>query len=56
MKLGPVTKLNKKNMATSKKVNDDVMSANCDVIVLFPIYSQFAVIRNPNSGVIVYET
>ena len=35
MKLGPVTKLGKRNKITLKKVDDDVMSANCDVIVLF---------------------
>ena len=38
IKLGPVTKLGKRNKATSKKFDDDVMSANCDVIVIFPIY------------------
>ena len=35
MKLGPVTKLDKENKTTSKRFDDDVMSANCDVIV-FP--------------------
>ena len=44
MKLGPVPKLDKKNTATSKKIDDDVMSANCDAIVFIPIYGQFAVI------------
>ena len=38
MKLGPVTKLNKKNKTTSKKFDDDVMPANCDMIAIFPIY------------------
>ena len=37
MKLGPVTTNDKRNEMTSKKVDDDVMSANCDVIVIFPI-------------------
>ena len=37
MKLGPVTKLDKRNK-TSKNIDNDVMSANCDVIVIFPIY------------------
>ena len=41
MKLGPVTKLNKRNKTMSKKFDDDVMSENCDVIVIFPIYGQF---------------
>ena len=38
MKLGPVTKLDKKNMAMLKKFDDYIMSANCDVIVIFPIF------------------
>ena len=29
MKLGPVTKLDKRNKITSKKFDDEVMSANC---------------------------
>ena len=56
MKLGSVIKLDKKNTETSKKFDDDVMSANCDVIVIFPIYGQFALIRKPDSGGIVYKT
>ena len=36
MKLGPVNKVDKRIMATSKMSDDDVTSANCDVIV-FPI-------------------
>ena len=52
MKLKPVTKFDKEKFAkektaTSKKFNDDVMSTNCDVIVFFLIYDQFAVIRKP---------
>ena len=35
MKLGPVTKLDKRITKTSKKYGDDVMSVNCDVIVIF---------------------
>ena len=38
MTLRPVTKLDKRNMTMSKNFDDDVMSANCDVIVFFPIY------------------
>ena len=37
MKLGPVTKLDKRNEATSKNFDDNVMSGNCDVIVVFGI-------------------
>ena len=35
MKLGPVTKLDKRNTATSEKPDADVLSANDDVIVTF---------------------
>ena len=41
MELGPVTKLDKRNKTKSKISDDDVMSANCDVIVIFPISGQF---------------
>ena len=32
------------------------MSANCDVIVIFPIYGKFGAIRKPDSGRIVCKT
>ena len=41
MKLGSVTKLDNRNKMTSKKINDDVRSTNCEVIVIFPTYGQF---------------
>ena len=50
MKHGSVTKLDKRNKTTSKKFDDDVMSKNCDVIVIFPIYGQFGAIRKSDSG------
>ena len=50
MKLGPVTKRDKRNKTTSKKIDNDAMSENCDVIVIFSIYGQVGVIRMPNSG------
>ena len=56
MKIGPVTKLYKGNISTSKKLDDDSMSANCDAIVFFPIYDQFAALRKPDSGRMVYKT
>ena len=40
MKIGSVAKLDKRNMATSKMFDDGGMSANCDDIVIFPIYGQ----------------
>ena len=55
MKRGPVTTLDKTNK-TSKKIDGDVMSGNCDVIAIFPIYSQFVAIWKPDSGCIVCKT
>ena len=55
MKLGAVTKLDKRNIETSKKIVDDIMSAKCDVIVIFPIYGQFSAIQRPVSGRTVCE-
>ena len=37
-------------------LGDDVLSENCDVIVIFPIYGQFGAIRKPNSGRTVSKT
>ena len=56
IKLGPVTKFDKRNKKSSKKFDDGVMSANCDVIVIFPIYGQFGAIRKPDSRHIVCKT
>ena len=56
MKLGPVPKLDKRNTATSKKFDYDVMSVNCDVIVIFSIYGQFRAIRKPDSGRMICKT
>ena len=50
MRLGPVTKLDKRNKTTLKKIDYDVMSKNCDAIVIFSIYAQFGAIRKPDSG------
>ena len=56
MKLGPVPKLDKTNKITSKSFDDDVISTNCDVIVVFPIYSQFGTIQKPDSIGIACKT
>ena len=56
MKLGPVTKLDKRNKKSQKKFDNDVMLANCDILVIFLIYGQFGAIRNPDSGCIVFKT
>ena len=37
MKLDPVTKLDKGNILTWKKFDDDIMLPNCDIIILFLI-------------------
>ena len=44
MKLEPVTKPDKKNKTMLKRFDDDAISANCEVIVIFPIYGKFGAI------------
>ena len=39
-----------------KNFDDDVNLANSDVIIFFPIYGQFRIIRNADSGRMVYKT
>ena len=56
MKLGPVTKVDKKNTVTSKNIDDGVMSTNYGVIVIFSIYNQFGAIRKPDSELMVSKT
>ena len=53
MKLGLVTKIDKRNKTTSEKFDDEVMSVNCDVIAIFPIHGQIEAIWKPDSGRIV---
>ena len=50
MNLGPVIKLDKRNKTTSKKSDADFLSKNCDVNVIFWIFSQFGAIRRSDSG------
>ena len=50
IKLGPVTKLDKRNKTILKKTDDDAMKGNCDIILIFPIYSQFRAILKPDFG------
>ena len=50
MKLRPVTKLYKRNKTTSKKFDDDVMSENRDVIVIFQIFGQFGAVWRLDAG------
>ena len=56
MKHGTVTKIYKTNGTTPKKVDDNVMSADCGVIVIILTYGQFGAIRKPYSGCIVCKT
>ena len=42
MKLGPVTKIDKRNKKPPTEIDRDVMSKNCDMVAIFPIYGQFA--------------
>ena len=62
MKLGPVIKFDKNNVKKRhkqnnvKKIDNDVMSANYDIIVIDPIYGQFGAIRKPDSVCIVCKT
>ena len=53
MKLGPVTQRDKRNKTTLESFDDNVMLANCNFIVFFPISSQFGAIRKPDSKRIV---
>ena len=46
MKLGPVTKHDKANTPTLKKLDDDAISENCEVIVIFLSYYQFDRTKN----------
>ena len=56
MRLGPVTEPDERKTTTLKKIDDDVISANCDVIVYSPIYDQFETIRKPDSKCMVSNT
>ena len=53
MKLERVTKIDKRNKLILKKIDGDVLSANCNVIVIFPIYGQFG--SNPETGIWTYS-
>ena len=56
MKLGSVTKHNKRNTTTSKKIDDDFVSATYGVIVIFRLCRQFEAIRKIDSGRTVYNS
>ena len=50
MKFGPVTKLDKTNKVTPTIFEVDIMSENCDIIVIFWIFGQFGEVSRPDSG------
>ena len=54
MKLGPVSKIDKRNKTNLKNFDADVMSKVCDFI--FPIYGQFGAMQNPDFGWIFCKT
>ena len=56
MKPVPLTRHDKRNKITSKKIDDDVIWANCDVTAIFSIYGQFGAIWRLDSGYIVWKT
>ena len=56
MKLGPVNKLYKTNKATLKRFGNDVMLADCDVIIIFPIYGPLGAIQKPDCGHVICKT
>ena len=49
MKPGLVTKIDTRNKTTSKKFDENVMSGNCDITVILPIYGQFGAIRSSHT-------
>ena len=55
MKLGPVTKLEKRNKMTLRKIDDDVVLRNCGVTAIFRICGQFGAIQKPDSRFIVHK-
>ena len=56
MKLGSVTKRDKRDTSMSKSFDDNVKSANCDVIISFPICGQSREIEKPDFGRMVCNT
>ena len=56
MKLALITKLDKGNTEMAKKISDEVISVNFDVIVISPIYGKFGAIRKPDSGRMISKT
>ena len=56
MKLEPVTQIGKRNMVTPKKFDDEVMSANPDVIIFYQFMAPICSYPEPDAGHMVYKT
>ena len=56
LKLGTVTKIDKRNKTASKKFEDDVISANYEVIAILLIYGHLGAIRKSDSGCTVCKS
>ena len=56
IKLEPVTKLDTRNKAMSTKIDNDAMSKNCDVIIIFLDFGWFGAVRRPDSGLKVCKS
>ena len=56
MKLRPVTNIHRRNITTSKKIDDDVISKICNAIIIFAIFGQFEAIRMPDPEGIFCKT
>ena len=55
MKLGPVTKLDKRNK-TTRKIDDGFILTNCYAIVIFQIFGQFETIWKSDCRCIFYRS
>ena len=49
MKLGILSKLKKKNSMAPRKLDNEVILSNYDIIVILLIYGQFEAIQKPDS-------
>ena len=56
MKLEPITQNDKRQMVTSKKFDNEVMSANPDVIVFYQFMAPVCSYLEPDAGHMVYKT
>ena len=56
MKIGKISTPDKRNTATSKKLEDDFMLANCNAIIIFLIYDEFGATGKPDFGSMVCKT